>query len=169
MSPPPAGSRSVSATSGRLDSLPWSNADRLHDASPTLSQQLPEPPCIRPRCPYDLFPWDEERVASWAPWPTSAAFWSLSFAQACERWCDLNHTPQSRNRHLTSPGHATSPRVRTHLLAVGEHQMCGRLWLQEIKYSNNYLYWSTNYKFMLTTQVNCACDHYSHCQTDNSA
>ena len=41
--------------------------------------------------------------------------------------------------------------------------------LQEIKYSNNYLYWSTNYKFMLTTQVNCACDHYSHCQTDNSA
>ena len=41
--------------------------------------------------------------------------------------------------------------------------------LQEINYSNNYLYWSTNYKFMLTTQANCACDHYSHCQTDNSA
>ena len=128
MSPPPAGSRSVSATSGRSDSPLWSNADRLRDAFPTHSQQLPEPPCKRPRCPYDPFPWDEERVASWAPRPTSAASRSLSFAQACERWCDPNHTPRSRNRHFTSPGHAPSPRVRTHLLAVGEHQMCGRLW-----------------------------------------
>ena len=128
MSPPPAGSRSVSATSGSLDSPPWSNADRLRDASPTHSQQLPEPLCIRPRCHYDPFPWDVERVASWAPWPTSAASRSLSSAQACERWCDPNHTPRSRNRHLNSPGHAPSPRVRTHLLAVVEHQMCGILW-----------------------------------------
>ena len=126
MSPPPAGSRSVSATSGKSDNSPGNNVDRLRDASPACSQQFPEPPCICLRCPYDHFPWDAERVASWAPWPTAAASRSLSSAQACERWCDPNYTPRSRNRHLTSPMHAPSPRVRTHLLAVGEHQMCGR-------------------------------------------
>ena len=61
---PPAGSRSISATSGRSDSLPWINVDRWRDASPTRSQQFPEPPCIRPRCPYGHFPGDVERVTS---------------------------------------------------------------------------------------------------------